>query len=211
MDMLRGLTRISLLWKIAIVNLIPIMLLGVVLQHFVHSQIQARAQSNATQTALSVSRSEVELGLSARDLQRGLTTAEIRALREALGRPEIREEVANVTVWNRALRVVYSQRRRQIGRKIFPLSNEHRTVLNGNVVSTRSGANLNVYVPLWLGKGRQPEGAVQLALPYAAIDAAVRADTRKTSLLIVFGMCASLLWLAAGRVRDAAEVTESDS
>jgi diguanylate cyclase (GGDEF)-like protein len=188
MDVLRGLTRISLLWKIAIVNLIPIMLLGVVLQHYLHSQIQARAQSHAAQTALSISRSEVELGLSARDLQQGLTTAEISALREALGRPEIRKDVTDVTVWNRALRVVYSQRRRQIGRKIFPLSNEHRSVLNGNVVSTRSGANLDVYVPLWLGKGRGPDGAIQLALPYAAIDATVREDTRKMSLLVFLGL-----------------------
>jgi sensor histidine kinase regulating citrate/malate metabolism len=160
MKMISGLARISLLWKIAIVNLIPILLLGVVLQHYLHSHVGERAQGTATQTALAISRSEVELGLSARDLQNGLTKPELRALDEALGRPEIRNDVKEVTVWNRALRVVYSQSRNKIGRSIFPLSNEHRSVMNGNVVSTRSGANLDVYVPLWLGKGRQPQGAV---------------------------------------------------
>ena len=154
MKMIRGLARISLLWKIAIVNLIPILLLGVVLQHYLHSHLQARAQSNATQTALAISRSEVERGLSARDLQNGLTKAEVKAIHETLADPEIKREVRAVTVWNRSLRIVYSQQPGQIGRKIFPLSNEHRSVLNGNVVSTRSGANLQVYVPLWLGRGR---------------------------------------------------------
>jgi diguanylate cyclase (GGDEF)-like protein len=212
--MIRGLTRISLLWKIAIVNLIPILLLGIVLQHYVHNRVGDRAQGNATQTALAISRSEVELGLSARDLQNGLTKHELRALDEALRRPEIRSDVKEVTVWNRALRVVYSQSRNKIGRSIFPLSNEHRSVMNGNVVSTRSGANLDVYVPLWLGKGRQPQGAVQLALPFAVIEAGVRADTRKMSMLIFFGLAllyTLLFRIVAGAsraLRHQAEVNE---
>ena len=32
-----------------------------------------------------------------------------------------------------------------------------------------------------------------------------------SSLLLVFGMCASLMWLAAVRVRQAAQTTESDT
>jgi hypothetical protein len=32
-----------------------------------------------------------------------------------------------------------------------------------------------------------------------------------SSLLLVFGMCASLMWLAAARVRQAAQATESDT
>lgn len=69
MKLLAALMRISLLWKFALVNLIPILLLGVVLQHDLRSRVQERAQSNATQTALAISRSEVERGLSARKLQ----------------------------------------------------------------------------------------------------------------------------------------------
>jgi len=80
MKLLAALMRISLLWKFALVNLIPILLLGVVLQHDLRSRVQERAQSNATQTALAISRSEVERGLSARKLQDGLTNAEVRAL-----------------------------------------------------------------------------------------------------------------------------------
>ena len=214
MKMIRGLARISLLWKIAIVNLIPILLLGVVLQHYLHSRVQARAQSNATQTALAISRSEVERGLSARDLQIGLTKAEVKAIHKTLAKREVSSEVRAVTVWNRSLRIVYSQRPGQIGRKIFPLSNEHRSVLNGNVVATRSGANLQVYVPLWLGRGRGPEGAVQLAVPYAAIEAGVNADTRKMSMVIFFGLAllyTLLFRIVAGAsraLRQQAEVNE---
>jgi diguanylate cyclase (GGDEF)-like protein len=214
MKLLAALMRISLLWKFALVNLIPILLLGVVLQHYLQSRVQQRAQSNATQTALAISRSEVERGLSAPELQAGLTNAEVRALDKALSHPEIRSDVNAVTVWNRSLRVVYSQSRAQIGRRIFPLSNEHRSVLNGHVVSTQSGANLDVYVPLWLGRSRQPEGAVQLSLPYAAIEAGVRADTRNMSLLIFLGLAVLytvLFRIVAGAsrtLRRQAEVNE---
>jgi diguanylate cyclase (GGDEF)-like protein len=214
MKLLTVLMRISLLWKFALVNLIPILLLGVVLQHYLQSRVQERAQSNAAQTALAISRSEVERGLSARELQDGLTNAEVRALDKALGRPEIRSDVNAVTVWNRSLRVVYSQSRAQIGRRIFPLSNEHRSVLNGHVVATQSGTNLDVYVPLWLGRSRHPEGAVQLSLPYAAIQAGVRADTRNMSLLIFLGLAILYTLLfrivagASSALRQQAEVNE---
>jgi sensor histidine kinase regulating citrate/malate metabolism len=214
MKLLTVLMRISLLWKFALVNLIPILLLGVVLQHYLQSRVQERAQSNAAQTALAISRSEVERGLSARELQNGLTNAEVRALDKALGRPEIRSDVNAVTVWNRSLRVVYSQSRAQIGRRIFPLSNEHRSVLNGHVVATQSGTNLDVYVPVWLGKSRHPEGAVQLSLPYAAIEAGIRADTRNMSLLIFLGLAVLytvLFRIVAGAsrtLRRQAEVNE---
>jgi diguanylate cyclase (GGDEF)-like protein len=214
MKLLTVLMRISLLWKFAIVNLIPILLLGVVLQYYLQSRVQERAESNATQTALAISRSEVEQGLSARELQAGLTKAEVRGLDKALGRPEIRNDVNAVTVWNRSLRVVYSQSGAQIGRRIFPLSNEHRSVLNGQVVSTQSGTNLDVYVPLWLGRSRHPEGAVQLSLPYAAIKADVRADARNMSLLIFLGLAVLytvLFRIVAGAsrtLRQQAEVNE---
>jgi diguanylate cyclase (GGDEF)-like protein len=214
MKMISGLTRPSLLWKFAIVNLVPILLLGVVLQHYLQSRIQERALSNATQTALAVSRSEVERGLSTRDVQKGLTDAEIKALNETLGRPELRREISGVTVWNRSLRVVYSQSHPQIGRRIFPLSNEHRSVLNGHVVSSPSGRNLEVYVPLWLGRGRQPEGAVQLSMPYQGIEAAVHGDTRKWSMLIFLGLAVlytTLFRIVAGAsrtLRQQAELNE---
>jgi diguanylate cyclase (GGDEF)-like protein len=214
MKMIGRLARISLLWKFAIVNLIPIMLLGVVLQHYLHSRVQERALSNATQTALAISRSEVERGLSARDLHKGLANAEITALDETLDQPEIRRQLSEITVWNRSLRVIYSQSRTQIGRRIFPLSNEHRSALNGHVVSHRSGNNLEVYVPLWLGRSREPEGAVQLALPYAAIEANVRGDTHTFSLLIFLGLAllyTLLFRIVAGAsrtLRHQAEVNE---
>jgi diguanylate cyclase (GGDEF)-like protein len=198
MSMVGRLARISLLWRFAIVNLIPILLLGVVLQHYLHSRVQERALANATQTALAISRSEVERGLSVRDLEKGLTAAEIKALDETLGRPDLRDELDGLTVWNRALRVVYSESAGQIGRRLFPISNEHRSVLNGNVVSSRSGRNLEIYVPLWLGRSREPEGAVQLAVPYAAIEAGVRDDTLKMSLLIFLGL--ALLYTALFRI-----------
>jgi diguanylate cyclase (GGDEF)-like protein len=214
MKLIGRLRRISLLWKIAIVNLIPILLLGVVLQHYLHGRMQERAQGNATQTALAVARGEVEHGLSARSLREGLARTDVKALDEMLERPDVRRDVSAVTVWNKSLRVVYSRRPAQIGRRIFPLSNEHRSVLYGHVVSRRSGRSLEVYVPLWLGRGRYPAGAVQLTLPYSAIDAGVRADARIVSLLIFLGLALlySVLFrivaVASRTLRRQAEINE---
>jgi diguanylate cyclase (GGDEF)-like protein len=214
MTMVRRLTGISLLWKIAIVNLIPILLLGVVLQQYLHARVQDRSVSSATQTALSISRSEVERGLSARDLERGIAAPEVRALDEALARPEISNQVRAVTVWNRSLRVIYAQERAQIGRRIFPLTNEQRSALNGHVVAHRSGQTLEVHVPLWIGRSREPEGVVQLGLPYGRIQDAVRNDTHKVSLLAFFGLAVLYTLMfrivagASKKLRDQAQENE---
>jgi diguanylate cyclase (GGDEF)-like protein len=205
MKFISRLQQMSLLWKFALVNLIPILLLGVVLQHYLQTRVRERAVSGATQTALAISRSEVERGLAADDLQHGLSSAEIEALDRTLARNEIRSDVSGVTVWNRSLRVIYSQSREQINRRIFPLTNEHRSALNGEVVSHRSGSNLEVYVPLWLGGSREPEGAVQLAVPYAPIAASVRGDTNKLSIFMFAGL--ALLYALLFRIVAAASRT----
>jgi diguanylate cyclase (GGDEF)-like protein len=205
MKVISRLQQMSLLWKFALVNLIPILLLGVVLQHYLQTRVRERAVSGATQTALAISRSEVERGLAADDLQHGLSSAEIEALDRTLARNEIRSDVSGVTVWNRSLRVIYSQSREQINRRIFPLTNEHRSALNGEVVSHRSGSNLEVYVPLWLGGSREPEGAVQLAVPYAPIAASVRGDTNKLSIFMFAGL--ALLYALLFRIVAAASRT----
>ncbi|MGH3101393.1 MAG: hypothetical protein ACRDPU_10410, partial [Thermoleophilia bacterium] len=80
MALLSRLAGISLLWKFALVNLIPILLLGLVLQHYLHSRVSERAIDDATKHALSISRSEVERFISEHDLRYGLTQPEIRAL-----------------------------------------------------------------------------------------------------------------------------------
>ncbi len=214
MTMMRRLAGISLLWKFGMVNLIPILLLGVVLQQYLHARVQERSVSNATQTSLSISRSEVERGLSVRDLQHGLALPEVRALDEALDRPELQDEIRTLTVWNRSLRVIYSREREQIGRRIFPLTNEHRSALNGHVVAHRFGDRLEVYVPLFLGQSREPEGAVQVGMPYSRIQAAVRDETHKITLLAFFGLAVLytiLFRIVAGaskKLRHQSEVNE---
>ncbi|HET8653743.1 MAG TPA: EAL domain-containing protein [Gaiellaceae bacterium] len=187
MALLRRLARISLLWKFALVNLIPTLLLGLVLQHYLHSRVSEQAIDDATQQALSISRSEVERFLSEHDLRYGLTTQEVVALDETLRRPENRRHVQGITVWNRSLRVVYSQRRSEIDRRV-PLSNDVRLALNGKVTSHRSGSSLAAYVPLWPEGSRRPEGAVEISVAYGRIEAGVRARTNRYSLMIFVGL-----------------------
>jgi diguanylate cyclase (GGDEF)-like protein len=187
MALLNRLARISLLWKFALVNLIPILLLGVVLQHYLQSRVSERAVSDATKRALSVSRSEVERYLSEHDLEYGLTKPEMLALDETLAHPDNQRHVQSITVWNRSLKVVYSPRRREINRRV-PLSNPVRLAMRGQVVSNRSGSSLDVYVPLWLESSHRPAGAVQISVAYSKIEAGVRGRTNNYALLIFMGL-----------------------
>ena len=213
MALLSRLTRISLLWKFALVNLIPILLLGLVLQHYLHSRVSERAIDAATARALSISRSEVERFLSEHDLRYGLTKPEILALDATLRRPENREHVQGITVWNRSLKVVYSPRRSEINRRV-PLSNDVRLALMGQVVSHRSGSNLAVHVPLWLESSRRPAGAVAISIAYSGIEAGVRDRTHGYSLLIVvalgglYGLLFRIVAGASNALRRQAELNE---
>jgi diguanylate cyclase (GGDEF)-like protein len=213
MKLLSRLARISLLWKFALVNLIPILLLGVVLQHYLHSRVSDRALSDATERALSISRSEVERFLSAHDLKFGLTRPEMLALDETLRRPEVREHVQGITVWNRSLKVVYSPRRSEINRRV-PLSNDVRLALDGEVQAHRSGSSLAVFVPLWLESSRRPAGAVQISVAYSKIEAGVRGDTNNYAFLIflglaiLYGIMFRIVSGASKTLRHQAEVNE---
>ena len=213
MALLRRLARISLLWKFALVNLIPILLLGLVLQHYLHSRVSERAIDDATKQALSISRSEVERFLSEHDLKYGLTSPEMLALDETLNRPENQEHVQGITVWNRSLKVVYSPRRSEINRRV-PLSNDVRLALSGRVVAHRSGSNLAVYVPLWLESLRRPAGAVEISVAYSRIEAGVRDRTKNYSLLILlalavlYGVLFRIVAGASKALRHQAEVNE---
>jgi diguanylate cyclase (GGDEF)-like protein len=181
------LTRISLLWKFALVNLIPILLLGVVLQHYLHSRVEERAVADATRQALAVSRSGVERFLSDRDLKQGLTVAEIRAIHASLREPDVRERVQGITVWNRSLRVVYSARRREIGTRIS-LPTDVGLALSGEVHTDLASKTLYVSAPVWLETSRRPAGAVQVAVNYSKIEAGIKGDTQTYTLLIFLGL-----------------------
>ena len=181
------LTRISLLWKFALVNLIPILLLGVVLQHYLHSRVEERAVADATRQALAVSRSGVERFLSDRDLKQGLTVAEIRAIHASLREPDVRERVQGITVWNRSLRVVYSARRREIGTRIS-LPTDVGLALSGEVQTDLASKTLYVSAPVWLETSRRPAGAVQIAVNYSKIEAGIKGDTQTYTLLIFLGL-----------------------
>jgi diguanylate cyclase (GGDEF)-like protein len=213
MALLSRLTSISLLWKFALVNLIPILLLGVVLQHYLHSRVSERAIDDATEQALAISRSEVERFLSDHDLKHGLTKPELIALDETLRRPENKRHVQGITVWNRSLKVVYSPRRGEINRRV-PLSNDVRFALSGSVVSHRSGSNLAVYVPLWLESSRRPAGAVEISVAYSGIEAGVRDRTNNLSLLILvalaglYGILFRIVARASKALRRQAELNQ---
>ncbi len=191
--------RVGLLGKFAFASLIPIVLLGFVLAHYLSGQIQARALTNARQAAVLSARLGIQPLLSRSDLEEGLTAERYRALDTALQSGLIGKEVAQVKIWSRDQRVIYSDDRHLVGRR-FPGSEELESALAGQVASEISdlekaentndrayGKLLEVYVPLRFAASR-PAGAFEIYLPYGPIEAAIARETRTSYLLLLGGL-----------------------
>ena len=93
MALLSRLARISLLWKFALVNLIPILLLGLVLQHYLSSRVSERAITTRPGMRSRSRAPRSSASSQSTTCRYGLTQPEILALDETLDRPQNREHV----------------------------------------------------------------------------------------------------------------------
>ncbi|MDQ3866020.1 MAG: EAL domain-containing protein [Actinomycetota bacterium] len=209
--------RLGLLSKFALASIVPIVLLGLLLAHYLKSQIEDRTLSEATRAAVLIARAGIQPQLKPSDLENGLTPARMRRLTDALHAHQIRGQVVRIKIWNRALEVVYSDERRLVGKR-FPLSKDAlRDAYNGEIRSqvsdlTRAdhagerkyGQLLEVYVPLQFQDEGIPAGVFDVYLPYKPIAEAIDADTRTMYVLLLAGLgvlYATLFRIVAGASR----------
>ena len=183
--------------EFGLVSLALIGMVGLVLGQAVAGNMRARAVANGLDEARGLSRARVEPILARAEFGRAPSGRQ-RNLLERAFRPGGADAGVQVTIRNRALRVVYSSARGGAGRA--PATSELRTALRGTAVaSVSNGADprravLRSYLPLRSAGSRRAAGVIEVLAPHARIDLALRHDIRRVSLLLVAVL--GLLWAA---------------
>jgi diguanylate cyclase (GGDEF)-like protein len=201
------LSRLSLLARVSLISLIPIIGLGVVLAREFRDNAREEAIHDARVLAVDVANLRIAPSLSRADLARdAVTPARARRLDRVLGGALQSSDVARAKLWAPDGRVVFSDDRGLEGKR-FPVSQDLGEALEGEVTAEltalgeaeqardrRFGRMVEVYVPLRLNGSRKVAGAFELYVPYAAVSARVDAQQRHTFLVLLAGL--AVLWAA---------------
>ena len=195
------------------VTLIPFVVLlgfGFVLSRVIRAQAVRREVADAARATELVARLGVQPNLTRHDITAGLTPTRLAAFRHKVERDFVGHGVIRVKIWNRAGVVVYSDEPGVIGRS-FPASDELADALNGesrselsrfdkveNLTERGRGRAIEVYVPLRFSANGPPDGAFELYLSYAPVEAAVARDTRQMYSLLLAAL--TLLYFALIRI-----------
>ncbi|TMK94438.1 MAG: hypothetical protein E6G37_03380 [Actinobacteria bacterium] len=219
----------SLLQKVAIVTLLPILALGFVLQRALERQVRDRALADAVASAGAIATLGVQPQLATFDLQRGLTERQVAQLDQTLGVASLRAQLARIKIWNRSGRIVYSDDHALIGQGAGPKalnpgvadalagrrdaellhagdepSGEDESIDAGTAQLLEAGDLLEVYVPLSFTSAGMPAGVFEMYVPYGPVEGTVARDVRRIRLLLFSGLAilyAVLLPIVAGASR----------
>jgi diguanylate cyclase (GGDEF)-like protein len=206
-------SRLTLTTKFAAASAVLMVAIGALTSHEIRSQVRSRSLASAVQAAEVVARSAVEPMLSHGELERGLTPEETAVVDHSFETGLRRTGVAEMVVYDQRGRILYSSDHEAIG--TTPVSEELPKALEGETEAEltthahagelNDGTLLETYVPLRPSGAGQPEGALELYLPFAPYQEAANADVRRLSLFLGFGLLA--LWLALYRVVSRASRT----
>ena len=210
--------RLSLLARFAAVSLTLIVLLGIALSQVLSSLIERRALESAKQAAILSVAVGIQPLLAGEDLSGRLSGAATAKLDRALIGSLRGTEVARIKVWNADRHLIYSADPHTVSpiRVLHPKTSvELGEALQGNVEAElisdssesdnqalldRYGSLLEVYVPIrdpGASPAGRPAGVFELYLPYAEVQAAIRADQKRAFLVVGLGLLA--LWLGLFR------------
>jgi diguanylate cyclase (GGDEF)-like protein len=196
--------------RFGVVSLVPVVLIGLVLAHFISDQVHKRALAEARKSAVLVARVGIQPLLTPSQIEHGLDTRQLAALNRALRAGATEADVARIKIWNRKHEVVYSDDRKLIGRKLPPsdeleeaFAGEIKTEVSDtehkeNVYERQFGRLLETYVPLRFHPKTPPKGVFEIYLPYAPIAASIKHDTKTLVLLLLGGLV--LLYAAIFRI-----------
>ncbi|MDQ3867571.1 MAG: EAL domain-containing protein [Actinomycetota bacterium] len=198
-----------------LVSLVPIVVIGLVLAHFLRAQVRARALQQATTATSLIARVGIQPRLTREAMEEGLSIIRLTDLDVAI-QTGPGADIARVKIWNKDREIVYSDDHSLIGRT-FPPSEDLEEAFDGEVKSEMSnlddaenegerglGELLEVYVPFRFEGSREPDGVFEVYLPYRPIAAAVAKDTRTLYLLLLAGLAVlygALFRLALGASR----------
>jgi diguanylate cyclase (GGDEF)-like protein len=210
--------RLSLVTRFAAVSLTLVVLLAIALSQVLSSLIERRALESAKQAAILSVAVGIQPMLAGEDLSGPLSGAATEKLDRALRGSLRGTEVARIKVWNADSHLIYSADPHTV--TPTPVANpkpseELGEALEGNIEAElitgstesdnvalldRYGSLLEVYVPIRdtaAAPGSKPAGVFELYLPYAQVQAAIRADQRRAFLVVGLGLL--VLWLGLFR------------
>ena len=170
------------LLEFSAISLVPILLLGVVLEQAMRGGVRDKALTEASHRAEIISRLGFERQISPDELIAVLPPRRQQQLDDALRVSSHGTAVTGATVRNRDFAAIYSTERNLVGKAEPPTAELQRT-LEGSLVSEvadgPSGRVLKVYVPMTFGRGGAPAAVNEISLPYEPIAAGITADTRR--------------------------------
>src|SRR5262249_10460735 len=105
----------SLLQKVAIVTIVPIVALGLLLQRAIERQVQERALSETVRSARLTATLGIQPQLATFDLQTGLNDRQVAQLDRALSAPSLDGQIARIKIWDATGRIAYSDDHSLIG------------------------------------------------------------------------------------------------
>lgn len=220
MHPLRRLRATSLLTRFAALSLLLTVAVGVVLSAVLTSVIEDRARQQAEDAALMAVRLGLQPQFSRADLAGGFDAARLADVEQAVddasaqfgerGTALAAFDPVELKVFGADRTILYhSEHPELVGETSH--SGELGSALQGYVVSgfahsSDDGADsedgerqlLEVYVPLQYDGAAEPDGAIELYLPYAPVAAAVRADVG--TMTVALGISLAVFYLVVFRL-----------
>ncbi|MGN6378010.1 MAG: putative bifunctional diguanylate cyclase/phosphodiesterase [Gaiellales bacterium] len=209
----------GLLGKFAIASAIPIVLLGLVLGQYLSHQIRDRNVASTVSGLELAMRLGITPHLNRRALGTTLPRRQVRELDRAVkDRAAGGGDIVRIQIWNRKVRVAYSDDRKLMGHgPVGPPSEELVEALHGHVASEllngteeltteretqallrRYGSLLEVYIPIRLPGSKRPAGAFEVYVPDKPVAAVIASDTRRLYIVLLIGL--TLLYAVVFRI-----------
>ncbi|HET8949458.1 MAG TPA: EAL domain-containing protein [Solirubrobacteraceae bacterium] len=191
------LRRPSLLTKFSVLSLLVMVALGIGVGLMLQERIERRALLESTKLGETMTTLGMQPILLPGDLSAGQGERHLDSLDEQLKLRDLDQlGILRLKVFNEDGVIVYSDERSIVGES-HPDSPGVRRALTGRVESRvthgtfddgRGVRALEVYVPLRLGGAGEPDGVVEIYLPYEPVAAAIAEDSRRLFLLLAGGL-----------------------
>jgi diguanylate cyclase (GGDEF)-like protein len=189
--------RVSLLGRFTVMGIVVVAALGVAIGLVLEKQIERRALDRTVETAKVIATLGIESSLKREDFSYPIPLTRMNELDRQIGKRYFDENgVLTVKLFNRDLRLVYSNDRTMTGRFAFHGGNVAKA-LGGAAVSQfdtgvrhdgTGGKTLEVYVPVRLDGSAEPQGVLEIYMSYTPVAADIREDVLVVSLLLGGGL-----------------------
>jgi diguanylate cyclase (GGDEF)-like protein len=203
----------SLLGRFTAMGVVVVAALGLAIGLVLRHQIEMRAQERAVNNAQVLAQVGLETHLQPADLRYPNTLERLTELDREVGTRFFAENgIMRVKLFNRDLRLVYSDDRTIIGNSAVKMGNVGRT-LEGEIqrdfaVGTNhdgtGGRTFEVYVPVRLSPGGEPAGVLEIYMSYEPVAREIREDVLLLVVMLGGGLVvlfAALFRIVAGASR----------